>query len=101
MVNRAAPAGPKNTAAASARAVLDSARLGSMPSPRGINSEGLKRRGFTAEQIRNIKNAYKVVYRQKLKLSVAIDELKSRVDEQPELKLFVDSLHTSDRGLLR
>jgi hypothetical protein len=36
-----------------------------------------------------------------MKLQEAIDELTSRVDEQPELGLFVDSLNTSDRGLLR
>lgn len=74
---------------------------GQPPTPRGINSEGLKRRGFTTDQIRNIKDAYKVVYRQGLKLAEAIDELNGRVEEQPELKIFVDSLHASDRGLLR
>ena len=74
---------------------------GQPPSPRGINSEGLKRRGFTADQIRNIKNAYKIVYRKGLKLNEAIDELNNRVSEQPELELFIESLHTSDRGLLR
>jgi UDP-N-acetylglucosamine acyltransferase len=74
---------------------------GQPPSPRGINSEGLKRRGFTTEQIRNIKNAYKIVYRKGLKLNKAIDELNGRVGEQPELELFIESLHTSDRGLLR
>lgn len=74
---------------------------GQPPTPRGINSEGLKRRGFTTDQIRNIKDAYKVVYRQGLKLAEAIDELSGRVEEQPELKIFVDSLHASDRGLLR
>ena len=74
---------------------------GQPPTPRGINSEGLKRRGFTGDQIRNIKDAYNVVYRQGLKLGQAIDELNSRVDEQPELRIFIDSLHTTDRGLLR
>ena len=74
---------------------------GQPPAPRGINSEGLKRRGFTEEQIRNIKNAYKVVYRQGLKLADAIVELESRIGDQPELKLFVDSLRTSERGLIR
>lgn len=74
---------------------------GQPPTPRGINSEGLKRRGFTREQIRNIKDAFKVVYRQGLKLSEAIDELAGRVDEQPELKVFIDSLRSSERGLLR
>ena len=40
--------------------------------PRGINAEGLKRRGFTADQIRNIREAYRIVYRQELKLDEAI-----------------------------
>lgn len=74
---------------------------GQPPTPRGVNSEGLKRRGFTADQIRNIKSAYKIVYRQGLKLSEAIDELTGRIEEQPELKVFVDSLRSSDRGLIR
>lgn len=74
---------------------------GQPPTPRGINSEGLKRRGFTPVQIRNIKEAYKLVYRQGVKLGDAITELTSRLDEQPELKIFVESLHTTDRGLLR
>lgn len=74
---------------------------GQPPTPRGINSEGLKRRDFTSDQIRNIRDAYKVVYRQGLKLNEAIDELTGRVDDQPELKVFVDSLRSSERGLLR
>ena len=74
---------------------------GQPPTPRGINAEGLKRRGFSGAQIRNIKDAYKVVYRQGLKLDQAIEELNSRVEEQPELKVFIDSLRSSERGLLR
>ena len=76
--------------------------VGGQPaSPKGINAEGLKRRGFTAGQIRNIKSAYRTVYRRGLKLADAIGEIESLVEEQPELRLFLDSLHTSDRGLLR
>jgi UDP-N-acetylglucosamine acyltransferase len=60
--------------------------------PRGINSEGLKRRDFDAKQIRNIKNAYRVIYRDGLKLTEAIDELERRVATQPELKILIDSL---------
>lgn len=69
--------------------------------PRGINSEGLKRRGFTQRQIANIKNAYRLVYRQGLKLAEAIAEIEKRVPEQPELGLFVESLKVTGRGLLR
>jgi UDP-N-acetylglucosamine acyltransferase len=76
--------------------------VGGQPaSPKGINSEGLRRRGFTPDQIRNIKNAYRLVYRKGLKLEQAMAEIESLVSEQPELRVFLDSLHTSDRGLLR
>ena len=69
--------------------------------PRGINSEGLRRRGFSQAEISNIKNAYRVVYRQGLKLAEAIAELETRVPEQPELGIFVESLKDTGRGLLR
>lgn len=69
--------------------------------PRGINSEGLKRRGFTAEQIRHIKNAYRTVYRKGLKLNDAIREIEGLVESQPELKIFLESLRHSERGLVR
>jgi len=69
--------------------------------PRGINSEGLKRRNFTAEQIRNIKHAYRLTYRQGKKLNEAIDEIEALSKEQPELIPFLDSLRSSERGLVR
>jgi len=69
--------------------------------PRGINSEGLKRRDFDADQIRNIKEAYRLVYRKGLKLNEAMDEITERCKTQPELKIFLDSLRSSDRGLIR
>lgn len=69
--------------------------------PRGINSEGLKRRGFTAEQIRHIKNAYRIVYRKGLKLADAVSEIEALVPTQPELGLFLQSLRASERGLVR
>jgi UDP-N-acetylglucosamine acyltransferase len=69
--------------------------------PRGINAEGLKRRNFTADQIRNIREAYRVVYRLELKLDEAIAQLTPLVAEQPEIKPFVDSLRDGSRGLAR
>jgi UDP-N-acetylglucosamine acyltransferase len=74
---------------------------GQPPAPKGINSEGLKRRGFSSDQIRNIKNAYRIVYRNGLKLAEAISELESIAAEQPELDIFIESLKTSERGILR
>lgn len=74
---------------------------GSPAIPRGINSEGLKRRGFDTDQIRNIKNAYRLVYRKRMKLADAIDEIAERSREQSELVLFLESLRSSERGLIR
>ena len=74
---------------------------GSPAVPRGINSEGLKRRGFDAAQIRNIKEAYRLVYRKGLKLSEAIDEIAERAKSQPELEIFLETLRSSERGLVR
>ena len=63
--------------------------------------KGLKRRGFTPEQIRNLKNAYRVLYRSDLKLADAVAELTTRVPTQPELKIFVDFIGESTRSLVR
>ncbi|MGI9202959.1 MAG: acyl-ACP--UDP-N-acetylglucosamine O-acyltransferase [Woeseiaceae bacterium] len=74
---------------------------GQPPAPKGINSEGLKRRGFSAEQIRNIRNAYRVVFRKGIKLADAIIELEATAAGKPELDIFIDSLKRSERGILR
>jgi UDP-N-acetylglucosamine acyltransferase len=75
--------------------------VGAPAVPHSINSEGLKRRGFTPEQIRNLKNAYRVLYRSDMKLADAVAELQSRVPTQPELKIFVDFIGESTRSLVR
>lgn len=69
--------------------------------PRGINAEGLKRRNFSATQVRNIREAYRTVYRLSLKLDEAIAELEKVLPDQPEIKPFVDSLRDGSRGLAR
>ena len=74
---------------------------GQPPRPRGVNSEGLKRRGFTSAQIRNIREAYRTIYRAGLKRDEALSELRERLPEQPELAPMIDSAASSERGLLR
>jgi UDP-N-acetylglucosamine acyltransferase len=69
--------------------------------PRGINAEGLKRRNFSEAQIRNIREAYRALYRQSLRLEEAIAEIERRLPEQPELKLLIDSLRSGSRGVAR
>jgi UDP-N-acetylglucosamine acyltransferase len=74
---------------------------GSPAEPKGINSEGLKRRGFDAGQISNIKSAYKLLYRSGLKLAEATEQLRALVPVQPELAPFVDFLAASERSIIR
>ena len=74
---------------------------GSPAEPKGINSEGLKRRGFDAGQISNIKNAYRLLYRSGLKLAEAEAQLKELSASQPELVPFVNFLSSSERSIIR
>jgi UDP-N-acetylglucosamine acyltransferase len=69
--------------------------------PHSVNSEGLKRRGFTEEQIRNIRRAYRVLYRSGLKLQAALEELERAASSQAELRPFVDFIARSSRSLIR
>lgn len=69
--------------------------------PKGINAEGLKRRGFTPIQLENIKQAYKILYRNGLSLADAKVFIGELSQEQPELGLFVEFFEQSTRGIIR
>jgi len=75
--------------------------VGTPAVPHSINSEGLKRRGFTPEQIRNLKNAYRILYRSEKKLEDAVAELKVLATSQPELQPMLDFIAASTRSLVR
>lgn len=75
--------------------------FGQPTEPRGINIEGLKRRDFSKDNIKNLKEAYRVLYRSGLRVAEAIEQLAERVPEQPELGLLVDFLGRSERGIIR
>jgi UDP-N-acetylglucosamine acyltransferase len=70
-------------------------------SPHGINSEGLKRRGFSAERIAAIKRAYKTLYRAGLTLEEAKAALTEQCKDAPDLNILLDFLTTSTRGIIR
>ncbi|WP_373017090.1 acyl-ACP--UDP-N-acetylglucosamine O-acyltransferase [Thiomicrorhabdus sp.] len=74
---------------------------GNLAKPRGINQEGLKRRGFSSEQTNLIKKAYRSLYRTGNKLSIAIEELKSYNDDSGTLDSLIHFLQTSNRGIVR
>jgi UDP-N-acetylglucosamine acyltransferase len=69
--------------------------------PRGVNAEGLRRRGFSVEELRAVREAYKTVYRQGLKLEEARAVLAERAAADPRLAVFVESLQNTPRGLVR
>jgi UDP-N-acetylglucosamine acyltransferase len=71
----------------------------------GINSEGLKRRGFSREAITAIRHAYKVLYKSGLTLEEAKAALEVQEQSEPEfaveLKLIRDFLQNVSRGIVR
>jgi UDP-N-acetylglucosamine acyltransferase len=69
--------------------------------PHVVNSEGLKRRGFSEEQIRNIREAYRIVYRSDLKLADAMEKLRALGTTQPEVRVFAEFIASSTRSLVR
>jgi len=68
---------------------------------KGINSEGLKRRGFTSEQINQVRRAYKVLYRESLPLEEATSRLIEMAENSPEIQPLVDFLKLAERGIIR
>ncbi len=74
---------------------------GNPAKPHGINSEGLRRRGFSAEAIQQIKRAYKLLYKSQLKLDEAVQALNEMAAEVPELRVLAEFAARSPRGIVR
>jgi UDP-N-acetylglucosamine acyltransferase len=74
---------------------------GNPAAPHGINSEGLKRRGYSAEAIAQIKRAYKVLYRQGLSMDEARATIADMAAQTPELQIFSEFIADSGRGIVR
>lgn len=74
---------------------------GNTAQPYGINVEGLKRRGFSADALLSLKRAYRTLYKSGLRLEEARAKLVEAAQTQPEIQLFVDFLDLSRRGIIR
>ena len=74
---------------------------GNPPRPFGINAEGLKRRGFSAEAIASLRRAYKTLYKSGLTLAEAKAALAAQAAAEPAVKELLAFLDASTRGILR
>ncbi|WP_330110932.1 acyl-ACP--UDP-N-acetylglucosamine O-acyltransferase [Methylophaga thalassica] len=74
---------------------------GHMAKPFGINAEGLRRRNFSDIQIKNIRQAYKVLYRSGLKLEEAELRIDAIEQESDEISLLADFLKKQEGGIIR
>ncbi|MDM8558887.1 acyl-ACP--UDP-N-acetylglucosamine O-acyltransferase [Candidatus Parabeggiatoa sp. HSG14] len=67
----------------------------------GINKEGLKRRGFSSDTIMALHKAYKIIYKKKLTIEQAIEELNKMTEQYSEVRQLVTFLKESTRGIVR
>ncbi|MFK8050265.1 MAG: acyl-ACP--UDP-N-acetylglucosamine O-acyltransferase [Halioglobus sp.] len=68
---------------------------------RTINTEGLRRRGFSADAISQLRRAFKILYRQGLTIDIALERLEVLLHETPEIQALIDSIRASERGIVR
>jgi UDP-N-acetylglucosamine acyltransferase len=69
--------------------------------PRGINTEGLKRRGFATDDILAVRRAYKTLYREGRTLDDAREALQAAARQSPPLSALVEFLAVPGRGIIR
>lgn len=74
---------------------------GSYAEPKGINSEGLKRRGFSSESIMSIKRAYRTLYLSGMPLAEARAEIAKAAEATDELRILSEFIDRSERSLIR
>jgi UDP-N-acetylglucosamine acyltransferase len=67
----------------------------------GLNQIGLKRRGFKDETIQALKDAYRIIFRSSLRLSVAIEKIRQEIDDLPEVRQLIEFIEHSERGISR
>ena len=69
--------------------------------PHGINVKGIKRRGFSEDDIVELKKAYKIIYRSGLSLQDALDKLRGTNWQTPNVEELIEFILASERGIIR
>jgi len=68
---------------------------------KGVNTEGLKRRGFTPEQIQQVRRAYRILYRDGLPLAEARKKLEEMAETSQEIRPLVEFLDITEKSMIR
>jgi len=74
---------------------------GHMAKPHGLNTEGLKRRGFSSESLAELRRAYKTIYRSNLTLEQAMEQLEPQSQSCKEVGQLLEFLKGATRGIVR
>jgi UDP-N-acetylglucosamine acyltransferase len=67
----------------------------------GINTLGLQRRKFQPAQLKNLRTAYRLIYREKLNTTQAMDRMASELPDDPNIQLILDFIKGSERGITK
>jgi len=67
----------------------------------GLNSIGLKRRGFKSDVLRTLEKTFKLLFFSDLNTTQALERIQSEVELTPEVQLIIDFVNKSDRGLIK
>lgn len=67
----------------------------------GLNTVGLSRHGFTTEQVRRVKDAYRILFRAKLGLNEALSKVRAQFGGEPEIERLLTFIESSKRGITR
>jgi UDP-N-acetylglucosamine acyltransferase len=68
---------------------------------RGINQVGLERRGFPAEAVKSLREAYRLIYRANLNTKQALEAIREQISANPQIDALVAFIETSKRGIVR
>ena len=65
----------------------------------GLNSVGLQRSGFEADTVRELKRAYRLLFRSDLNVSQALERARAELPDLPEVSHFLGFIEQSERGI--
>ena len=68
---------------------------------RGFNKIGMERRGVSEESRAAVKQAYRILYRKKLSLPEALEQIEAEVEQTPEIQHLLDFIRSSEQGIVR